>query len=401
MAKRFFPFLAALAVPALSSAVVAQPVGPEFQVNTYTTGDQWYSGVASDSSGNFVVVWQSLSQHILAQRYDNTGLRVGEEFQINTNTTGVCCPSVASDASGGFVVVWDSVNQDGDNWGAFARRYDGMGEPLGGEFQVNTYTTNFQGGTAVASDASGNFVIVWDSFGGDGSDWGIFGQRYDSTGARLGGEFRVNTYTFGPQLRSSVASDANGNFVVVWNSDDGSDYGIFGRRYDASGNSLGPEFQVNTYTMGFQGPNFVGSSVASDPNGNFVVVWESVGQDGSGTGILGQRYDANGDRRGGEFQVNTYITGLQRWPSVAVGESGNFVVTWRTYGDHDGSGAGVFGQRYDNRGPRGREFRVNTYRSSDQMAPSVAYGGDGVFVVVWHSFSQDRSGFGVFGQRGR
>ena len=48
---------------------------------------------------------------------------------------------------------------------------------------------------SVASDAAGNFVVVWDSADQDGSDVGVFGQRYASSGAPLGPEFRVNTYT--------------------------------------------------------------------------------------------------------------------------------------------------------------------------------------------------------------
>jgi hypothetical protein len=54
---------------------------------------------------------------------------------------------------------------------------------LGGEFQVNTYTTGYQQGPSVASDPSGNFVVAWTdgtSFlsGEDGSLAGIFGQRF-------------------------------------------------------------------------------------------------------------------------------------------------------------------------------------------------------------------------------
>ena len=33
-------------------------------------------------------------------------------------------------------------------------------------------------------------------------------------------------------------------------------------------------------------------------------------------------------RVGAEFQVNTYITGYQKSPSVAVGPGGDFVVVW-------------------------------------------------------------------------
>jgi len=125
-----------------------------------------------------------------------------------------------------------------------------QGEPVGPEFRVNTYMTAEQVTPSVASDAGGNFVAVWSSAGQDGSTWGVFGQRYASTGVPLGPEFRVNTYTPNDQTGPSVASDPSGNFLVVWKSDlqDGSSDGVFAQRYGSTGEPRGPEFRVNTYT---------------------------------------------------------------------------------------------------------------------------------------------------------
>ena len=73
-------------------------------------------------------------------------------------------------------------------------------QPVGSEFQVNTYTTSRSASTRsaitlVAADASGNFVVVWRS-AQDGDDYcGIFGQRYDSAGAPLGGPSSASTHT--------------------------------------------------------------------------------------------------------------------------------------------------------------------------------------------------------------
>src|SRR5262245_4280194 len=119
--------------------------------------------------------------------------------------------------------------------------------PVGPEFRVNTYTTERQESAKVATDSSGNFVVVWQSLYQDGSSYGVYGQRYDGTGAPVGFEFRVNTYTTDRQFHPSVASDPSGNFVVVWESasQDGSGYGVFGQRYASSGAPLGPEFQIN------------------------------------------------------------------------------------------------------------------------------------------------------------
>ena len=54
-------------------------------------------------------------------------------------------------------------------------------QTIGAEFQVNTYTTLAQYDTNVASDAAGNFVVVWQSWGSSGSDdseYSVQGQSY-------------------------------------------------------------------------------------------------------------------------------------------------------------------------------------------------------------------------------
>ncbi|MGB5175706.1 MAG: hypothetical protein WBQ30_13290, partial [Thermoanaerobaculia bacterium] len=173
--------------------------------------------------------------------------------------------------------------------------------PIGGEFQVNTYTDRGQYFPAVASDPEGNFVVVWQSFGSSGTDssnFSIQGQRYDSDGSPIGGEFQVNTYTSNRQEFASVAVDGAGAFVVVWASSgsDGTDSAgssIQGRRYSSDGMAIGGEFQVNTYTTSFQ----TAPAVATDPVGRFVVVWGSLGSSGtdfSVSSVQGQRYDSDG-----------------------------------------------------------------------------------------------------------
>ena len=397
-------FFAVLTFAPRAAAAQGDPLRSEFRVNTFTTNAQRTPVVAADPSGNFVVVWTSFAQDgsdygIFAQRYDSGGTPQGPEFRVNTFTTNrQFATSVAADPSGNFVVVWFSDTQDGSNYGVFGQRYASSGIPLGLEFRVNTYTTDSQRTPSIAADSSGNFVVVWPSYTQDGSSFGVFGQRYDGFGAPQGPEFRVNTYTTNVQGFPSVAADSLGNFVVVWESDtqDGSNYGIFGQRYDGFGSPLGPEFRVNTFTSSFQER----PSVAADSSGNFIVVWESDTQDGSNYGVFGQRYASSGTPLGPEFRVNTYTTGNQFFPSVASDSSGNFVVIWASY-MQDGSSYGVFGQRYDSVGtPQGPDFRVNTYTTNAQYAiRSVASDSSGNFVVLWQSNTQDGSNFGVFGQR--
>src|SRR5262245_43114449 len=86
-----------------------------------------------------------------------------------------------------------------------------QGMPMGPEFRVNTYTYTGQGEVAVATDSAGDFVVVWQSYSQDPMT-GVFGQRFSSSGAPLGLEFRVNTYMKSFQGEPAVASDSAGNF---------------------------------------------------------------------------------------------------------------------------------------------------------------------------------------------
>jgi VCBS repeat-containing protein len=329
---------------------------------------------------------------------DLTPIPLGTDIQVNTTTASYqYYPSLAPLADGGFVVTWTSYDQDGSDYGIYGQRYDATGVPAGDEFQVNTETTSYQLQSSVAALVDGGFVVTWSSYLQDGDGYGIYGQRYDTTGATVGGEFRVNTETSSDQVYSSVAALADGGFVVTWSSylQDGSDSGIYGQRYDGTGATAGTEFRVNTVTTSDQ----ISPSVAALADGGFVVTWSSQGQDGDSFGIYGQRYDATGATVGTEFQVNTETAHYQEYPSVAALADGGFVVTWLSY-LQDGSESGIYGQRYDADGvPAGDEFRVNTETTSDQIYPSVAALADGGFVVTWSSVFQDGDAYGIFGQR--
>lgn len=239
----------------------------------------------------------------------------------------------------------------------------------------------------------------------------------------LGPEFQVNSYTTGTQYHPVIAAAANGNFGVVWRTyqQDGSSFGLAGRWFDSAANPRGSDFQVNTYTSGYQGvfrhglrrlrplrrglvecrPGRLGQrhfraavrrhrqsggrrvsdqhlhderdqtepAVAADDSGGFVVVWAGL-PDGQSTGIHGQRFDASGVKVGSEFQINTYSTNQQGHPSVTVNGSADIVVVWQS-ALQDGSGQGIFGQRFDAAGvPLAGEFQVNTYTTSEESDES-------------------------------
>jgi hypothetical protein len=383
----------------------------DFQVNTWTTDNQSLASITSLPDGGFVVVWTSDGQDgsdsgVYGQRFDANGNKVGSEFQVNTSTTDIQWhPSITSLPDGGFVVVWDGAGQ-GHGDGVYGQRFDSNGNKVGSEFQVNTWTTSVQEYPSITSLPNGGFVVVWQSDGQDGSYYGVYGQRFDSNGNKVGSEFQVNTWAPDRQMYPSITSLSNGGFVVVWESgcdyactgQDGSLWGVYGQKFDSNGDKVGSEFQLNTWTTDFQEY----PSVTSLSNGDLVVVWSGAGH-GDSSGVYGQRFDSNGNKVGSEFPVNTWTLDLQDDPSITSLPDGGFVVVW-TSGcwsgctGQDGSLWGVYGQRFDANGNKvGSEFQVNTWTTDNQSLASITslpYGG---FVVVWDGAGQGDS-YGVFGR---
>ena len=328
------------------------PQGGEFRVNTYTTGDQAAPNVAMDAGGNFVIVWESwpingtgqLGQDgdgpgVYAQRYDAAGVPQGQEFRVNTYTTaGQENPSVAMDGDGDFIVAWES-NYQVNNIDVFAQRYTAEGLPQGGEYQVNTHTTARQWRPAVAMDADGDFVVVWESETDSLGQSNIAGQRYSASGAVQGVEFLANTSSTQPNASASVAMDADGDFVVSWTRGYTATQKGYAQRFDSAGVRQGNEFRVDSNPSALQ----TNSCVAMGADGEFVLTWTKHVPGSAATSYV-QRYDATGAAQGGEFRVSTYTSGTQGLARTAVDASGNFVIAFR-HQQADGN-SDVFARRF-------------------------------------------------------
>ncbi len=398
--------LSALMVCGVAAASRAQlPLGGEFQINTSVAGYQWFPAVATRSSGDFVVVWEHwavgdrghLTPDIRGQRFDRFGNPVGGESTVNTSTARwQFAPSITVNPDGSSVVVWRSDHMPPD--GLFGQRFDPSGGALGSEFQIASAQFMYYGSNRLGLDSAdnGDFVVVWPNR--DASSHGVAGRRYDSSGSPLGEEFQVNSYMTDSQSEAQVAAGPDGDFVVVWSSfgQDGDGSGVFAQRFDASGGRVGSEFQVNSYVTGFQ------SEPALDigADGELVVVWSSSEQDGSGWGIFGQRYDADGSPAGDEFRVNSRTTGSQSQPSVTVANQGSFVVSWQgpfSDGSYDDD---ILAREFAADGtPTTEDFRVNSLTRGNQGVPRIAADEDGDYVVVWNGAYVEGSGYEVFGQR--
>ena len=273
--------------------------------------------------------------------------------------------------NGGFVIVWQiGVFSSADIRG---RRFDSAGNPLGSDFLVNTNTANEQTDAQVTGLDNGGFVVSWDTVAGDQFQ-DVSAQVYDSTGAKVGSEFLINTTTSGPQGFSSLAPLTAG-FVAVWQSVDSNQHvQIFAQRFGVSGNKVGSEFQINAPATKSQFANDVA------PLGNgFVVSW--VRDTDSGRDLLARRFDANGSPIEGEITVAS-ATGLNSTSVIRIA-AGGFAVAWTESASQTDSS--VFIRGYDSSAAPGGPVQVNQPPATLRVltADGAASLSNGNLVITW------------------
>jgi hypothetical protein len=171
----------------------------------------------------------------------------------------------------------------------------------------------------------------------------IYARLYNSNGVAQGGEFLVDTDS-NPCANPAVAAAADGSFMVAWGEKDmvnlANSWDIYARAFtNASGGAV---VRVNSHLYGDQYAPRI-----SAIGGDYMIIWTSLGQDGSREGVFGQFVHEDGSLVGGEFCANTTTVGQQMQPAVASNGAGQFLVVWTGFTFSPNS-FDLYAQRYIN-----------------------------------------------------
>jgi len=395
-----------LAAPA--AMLLAQPFDqlatPEFLVNTFEEGDQRIPIVASDDSGNSVIIWQSRNQDlpgwsIYAQRLDEFGDRIGEEFRINVfNDGSQDGHHLAMDDDGSFVVVWNGPDRTSASDVISLRHFGSNGMPLAGDRRVSETLSGTQILPRLGLTSDGRTLVAWEAQAVAGATFNIVARTLDSDGQPLSPIVPVNQLQDGAQRRVDIAVGDDGSRVVAWQDavSDGNDWGIFVRCLDASGDGA-DEIQVNQTTAGLQ----YRPRLARTDDGRFAVVWQdTLGQSSFVyRRVMLRRFDADCQPAGPETQVNQFDEGIQDLPEIGLDGDGHYVIVWQSFPE-DFEQQGIYGRRMTLAGEfLGDEFAIHQEIEAYQDFPTVSGLPDGGFIVTWESAGQDESGFGIYARR--
>ncbi|HWF17846.1 MAG TPA: hypothetical protein VG754_01180 [Verrucomicrobiae bacterium] len=323
------------------------PTLGNFRVNQQGAADQENPQVALLNGGGAVFVWQSGKQsfqHIMARFLGSNGLWTTGDVQVNTATNYQVNPAVAVLTNGNVIVTWGSYGEDNADGlqGVYGQMLSPTGQKVGTEFRINQFTPYNQRTPAVAALPNGNFLVAWVSelertvqtsfdhipSGMAAFSVDIYARQFNSAGTAQGGEFLVNVLT-NICANPAIGVGSDGTYFIAWSQKDSvtvnNSWDVWGRQFSKIGVGGAPAL-INTQVYGDQYAPKV-SSIGTD----YLVVWTSMGQDGSREGVYGQFLHGNGSHVGGELRVNTTVLNQQMFPAVASDGVGRFMVSWSSY----------------------------------------------------------------------
>jgi hypothetical protein len=299
------------------------------------------------------------------------------DFQVNENRWGddeqVNC-DVASDAEGNFVIVWedhrDTVGQSRLQSKIYAQRYKSDGKKIGDNFLIshdNHFVDYYEPSISMRSD--GHFVVIWKTQ--ETSSSYISAQLFTPDGTRKGEQIIITDPLYIVDLKVSMNSD--GEFVVLWISELYNPpwqlaHNLFLKVFSFQGNALTDKIRVNEV---LDNCNNREPSIDHSNNGNFAVAW-----DGSYPPMpFVQIFSSNGNRIGNNILIDNEF-GVT--PSISMFTNNEFIVCWSNNNS-------IYAQLFNADGtPKAPKFLVNDDNPSEfKTLPAVTSMNSGNFAITW------------------
>ena len=333
--------------------------------------DQMYPDVVYNSKHNeFVVVWQDNntpngSWDINGQLITANGVPTGTVLPVVTRHDYQCCPTqqqypaiAYNKDDDEYLVVWQDdycatipytttadiygMRLDSDGY----RRGDFITISVTSHCAYATYHLQQLPAVAYASNAYAHqYLVVWEDDKYRQSRWDIYGQRIDSNGRLIGGNYPMIAID-GNQRSPDLAYDSRAQldqiYLLTWQDDLGGDWDIYAERVriDWEDSDCHPQssFSINRRLYGNQQLPAVAYNPQAD---EYLIVWQD---DSNGTeDIYGQRVAVNDALIGDECPI-AVNSGNQTNPAVGCNDkSDKHLAIWQD--SHAGEGNDdIYGQ---------------------------------------------------------
>lgn len=331
-----------------------QPLGSELQVNSQAACYPPEPSLAAAPDGSLLIAWCAVNSNgrrfIDGQRFDASGEPQGGEFTIAEDP--YAGPHVAAVGNDQFVVTWTGYyegharlvgpseqeppfglapNEDqysvaaAGNGGGLYRIvwYDGGGllrgrpfqgrQPSGDAFEIGHVHSTRHQGPVICSNATGEFVVSWSTYGSRGDDVPVTYRRYDASGAPITEPLPITPEDPFPfQVAPAIACGLDAAFAITW--------------VQVPANPTRSLFKARAFTpdrppafsdlsIGIRTPAQSGmASISYLADGDLLIAWHDCGLP-SGCDIFAQRFtfasatDCPGDcNRDGDVTIDELVS---------------------------------------------------------------------------------------------
>lgn len=347
--------------------------GDVFQVNVTATNDQKNARVSLLKNGGAAFVWQGgpdSKQHIYARFLNQSNIWLNKTNVLVSGTNSFQIqPVIATLTNGNVIVVWTSFDQANSSSldDIYGQMLSTNGTKIGASFLINQFTTYNQRTPTVAALDNGGFVVAWIS------------EQERSSAPNWGD--------------NEIAYGTNSLLGLSMSSVD-----VYERLYTVSGNNTTPSAASNEILVNQDNNPCSGPDIAVASDGSYMVTWcaNSLTNETSSWDVYERSF--TNENGGPVYMVNSYTYGDQYNPQISA-ISNQFLIVFTSLGQ-DGSREGVYGQ-FVNEGdsPAGSEFLVNTTTAGQQMQQAVASDGVAQFLTVWTSYTFTPNGFDLYAQK--
>lgn len=308
----------------------------------------------------------------------------GRANTFTRNTQGRA--ALAVDPQGRFLAIWDSRRQEQGTYGVFAQRFDQLGRRIGTELRINEFTKSIQHAPVAAFDAQGRAWAVWESLGQDGDGFGIALRRFGQDGDRLvplAGDLIVNTTTSRDQFAPAISINPGGTVLVTWSCEaEPGRIAARGRLFSADGEPLGGEFGL----LDESGLGARNVAHVALPDGRFLIAYTRLDLATDASSVEARLLDPADSALGEAIAVSASIGRDCIEPAVAVDAAGRCTIAWMQAREDDGYD--VVAARFDSQGAaEGAPFVVAQRQGPNWLSgAAIAAHPDGRFAIAWNEY---------------
>lgn len=282
----------------------ANPIGENIAVSK--SGNQSNPKIVKLKNENYLILWREYASitprkyNVYAQKYFSTGETIGDKFiASDTDLLGdVKNFEVASNSTGEFAVVWE--HRINGLYRIYAQSFNNDGGIVSQAKLVAADTTKYYYVPDIAISPSGAFSVTY--YAQNPGRYDIYLNRFNSEGTALDSAIVVNdntnnTYNYRPKITINNKDES----IIAW-EDGRNPRGIYFQKYENMGSAdLFEKVDSNKKVVDYSLSGYY-SSVSLNDSGDFAISWEEFSD--SKRDVKTRLFNSDGNPYGEEFYVS-------------------------------------------------------------------------------------------------